>query len=167
MLWGTWQQVFSASAFVACVTPMAPGVKEVMLASEPEPDTHMIESNVTGIANAARKIPVTTSFESQARNEGRNTHSMYFFGCERMTPPCFAWAQSTAVNYSTAQQLITTAWNVLFALILVVLVFGWTGGKELVGTSYGQAKDKAAEMKAERKRKRLEKREAKRQARAS
>src|SRR6516165_9988899 len=73
---------------------MAPGVKEVMLASEPEPDTHMIESNVTGIANAARKIPVTTSFESQARNEGRNTHSMYFFGCERMTPPCFAWAQS-------------------------------------------------------------------------
>ena len=71
------------------------------------------------------------------------------------------------MNYSTAQQLITTAWNVLFALILVVLVFGWTGGKELVGTSYGQAKDKAAEMKAERKRKRLEKREAKRQARAS
>ena len=49
---------------------------------------------VIGIFLAAFAIPVTTSFESQARNEGRNTPSRYFFGCERMTPPCFAWAQS-------------------------------------------------------------------------
>ena len=39
----------------------------------------------------------------------------------------------TAVAYSTAQQLIITAWNVLFATVLVVIVFGWTGGKQLVG----------------------------------
>ena len=40
---------------------------------------------------------------------------------------------NTAVAYSTAQQLITTAWNVLVAVVLVILVFGWTGGKLLVG----------------------------------
>ena len=46
---------------------------------------------------------------------------------------CCDVANSTAVDYSTAQQLITTAWNVLLALVLVVCVFGWTGGKLLVG----------------------------------
>ena len=33
---------------------------------------------------------------------------------------------TTAIDYSTAQQLITTAWNVVVAIVLVVLVFGWT-----------------------------------------
>src|SRR5215469_8592118 len=73
---------------------MPPGVNEVMLASDPEPETHMIESKVTGIENAARKIPVTISLQHQARNEGRNTHSRYFFGCDRITPPCFACSHS-------------------------------------------------------------------------
>ena len=45
---------------------------------------------------------------------------------------CCNVPNSTAVAYSTAQQLITTAWNVLFAIILVVSIFGWTGGKQLV-----------------------------------
>ena len=57
---------------------------------------------------------------------------------------------STAVDYSTAQQLITTAWNILLALVLVVLVFGWTGGKLLVGQSYTDAKVKVAEQKTQR-----------------
>ena len=52
-----------------------------------------------------------------------------------------------------AQQLITSAWNVIFAVVLVVWVFGWTGGKELVGGAYTQAKEKAAEMKEQRKHK--------------
>ena len=39
---------------------------------------------------------------------------------------------TTATAYSVAQQLVTTAWNILFAILLVVWVFGWTGGKELV-----------------------------------
>ena len=56
----------------------------------------------------------------------------------------------TAIDYSTAQQLITTAWNVVVALILVILVFGWSGGKQLVGESYGDAKVKLAEQKAQR-----------------
>ena len=40
----------------------------------------------------------------------------------------------------------------------MVLVFGWTGGKVLVGGAYGDAKVKVAEQKASR----AEKKEAKR-----
>ena len=53
---------------------------------------------------------------------------------------------ANATAYSTAQQLITTAWNILFAIVLVVVVFGWTGGKTLVRSSYVDAKEKAATM---------------------
>jgi uncharacterized membrane protein YbhN (UPF0104 family) len=67
---------------------------------------------------------------------------------------CCDVARNTAIAYSTAQQLIVTAWNVLLATVLVVIVFGWTGGKQLVGGAYVDAKDRAAEMRAERKRKR-------------
>jgi uncharacterized membrane protein YbhN (UPF0104 family) len=57
---------------------------------------------------------------------------------------------ATATAYSIGQQLTVTAWNVLFALGLVVWAFGWTGGRQLVEESYGDAKAKAAEQKAER-----------------
>ena len=57
---------------------------------------------------------------------------------------------TTATAYSVAQQLVSTAWNLLFAIILMVWVFGWTGGKEIVATSYAGAKEKAAEQKAAR-----------------
>ena len=63
---------------------------------------------------------------------------------------CCDVPNNTAVAYSTAQQLITTAWNVLFALVLVVCVFGWTGGKSLITESYTGAKDKVAEQKTAR-----------------
>jgi uncharacterized membrane protein YbhN (UPF0104 family) len=58
---------------------------------------------------------------------------------------------ATATAYSISQQLVTTAWNVIFALILVSWVFGWTGGKELVRSSYDDAKVKTREMKDRRK----------------
>ncbi len=70
---------------------------------------------------------------------------------------CCDVAKSTAVDYSTAQQLITTAWNVIVAIVLTVSVFGWTGGKLLVGQSYTDAKGKVAEQKAQRTEKRAEK----------
>jgi uncharacterized membrane protein YbhN (UPF0104 family) len=54
---------------------------------------------------------------------------------------------TTATAYSVAQQLITTAWNQVFALAMLVWVFGWSGGKALVGESYVGAKQKAAERK--------------------
>jgi uncharacterized membrane protein YbhN (UPF0104 family) len=71
---------------------------------------------------------------------------------------CCDVASQTAVDYSTAQQLITTAWNVLFAVVLVVLVFGWSGGKLLVSDSYAGAKDKLAEQKEQRAAKKAKKR---------
>ena len=43
---------------------------------------------------------------------------------------------STATAYSIGQQLVISAWDVLFAVILVSWVFGWTGGKALVESSY-------------------------------
>jgi hypothetical protein len=77
---------------------------------------------------------------------------------------CCDVPQSTAVDYSTAQQLITTAWNVFFAVVLVVWVFGWTGGKLLVGQSYADAKVKVAEQKEQRAEKRAAKRAERRAA---
>jgi uncharacterized membrane protein YbhN (UPF0104 family) len=53
-----------------------------------------------------------------------------------------------ATAYSVGQQLVTTAWNIIFAIVMLVWAFGWSGGKELVGTSYADAKEKAAEQKA-------------------
>ena len=41
---------------------------------------------------------------------------------------------TTATAYSVAQQLITTAFNVLFAVVLVCIVFGWSGGSLLVSS---------------------------------
>lgn len=57
---------------------------------------------------------------------------------------------TTATAYSVAQQLITTAFNMGLAVILVCIVFGWSGGSTLVRGSYKDAKAKAAEMKANR-----------------
>jgi uncharacterized membrane protein YbhN (UPF0104 family) len=66
----------------------------------------------------------------------------------------------TATAYSVGQQLTVTAWNVLFGVALVVWAFGWSGGKELVGQSYADAKVKVAEQKAQRAAAKAEKREA-------
>ena len=64
---------------------------------------------------------------------------------------------ATATAYSIGQQVAVTAWNILFALALVVWAFGWTGGRQFVQDSYEDAKVKAAEQKAGRARRRAEK----------
>jgi uncharacterized membrane protein YbhN (UPF0104 family) len=56
----------------------------------------------------------------------------------------------TATAYSASQQLITSAWNVVFAVGLVCWVFGWSGGKELVLRSYDEAKVKSEEIRERR-----------------
>jgi len=56
----------------------------------------------------------------------------------------------TATAYSVAQQLVTTAFNVVFAVVLICVVFGWSGGSKLVRESYEDAKVKAAEVKSSR-----------------
>ena len=70
---------------------------------------------------------------------------------------------TTATAYSLGQQLITTAFNVGFAILLICLVFGWQGGSKLVKDSYDDAKVKREEMGAERREKRVAKREARRE----
>ncbi len=58
---------------------------------------------------------------------------------------------ATATAYSIGQQLIVSAWDVVFAVILVCWVFGWSGGKALVESSYADAKVRSRELKAKRK----------------
>lgn len=66
------------------------------------------------------------------------------FALDKYTDP------TTATAYSVAQQLVTTAFNVGFAVVLICVVFGWSGGSKLVRESYVDAKVKAGEMKADR-----------------
>lgn len=121
---------------------------------------------VIGIFLAAFAIPVTFESIMWVTGSGSLANVVSFtpgaVGITQATnalalDACCDVAQSTAVAYSTAQQLITTAWNVLVALVLVVLVFGWTGGKLLVSQSYTDAKVKVAEQKAARAAKKEEK----------
>jgi uncharacterized membrane protein YbhN (UPF0104 family) len=51
----------------------------------------------------------------------------------------------TAAAYSVAHQLIGKAWGIALALILVLTVFGWTNGRALVKSAYGQARQRAAD----------------------
>ena len=72
---------------------------------------------------------------------------------------------NTATAYSIGQQLVTTAWNMVFAIVLACWVFGWTGGKGLVTESYSGAKEKVSEQKAQRAEKRADKKAARHEAR--
>ncbi len=71
----------------------------------------------------------------------------------------------TATAYSIGQQLVTTAWNMIFAIALVCWVFGWTGGRLLVTESYTGAKEKMSDQKAQRAERRSEKKAARKEAR--
>ena len=72
----------------------------------------------------------------------------------------------TATAYSLGQQLIVTAWNQVFAIVLLVSAFGWTGGKQLVQSSYTQAKEQVDEQKEARAERKAEKKAAKEAAKA-
>ena len=65
---------------------------------------------------------------------------------------------STATAYSLGQQLAVTAWNIAFAIAVVVWAFGWAGGRLLVERSYADAKAKAADQKVQRDARRAAKR---------
>jgi hypothetical protein len=71
-------------------------------------------------------------------------------------------ASSTqATAYSVAQQLVSTAWCIVLALILMVWAWGWSGGKQLVSDSYGEAKRRQAEESEKRKARKAAKEAAK------
>jgi uncharacterized membrane protein YbhN (UPF0104 family) len=50
-----------------------------------------------------------------------------------------------ATAYSVAQQLVGTAWAILFGLITMIWAWGWGGGKRLVSDSYAEAKRRQEE----------------------
>jgi uncharacterized membrane protein YbhN (UPF0104 family) len=114
---------------------------------------------VIGIFLAAFAIPVTFESIMWVAGSGSLANVASFtpgsVGITQATnalalDACCGVAHETAIAYSTAQQVIVTAWNVSFALLLVVLVFGWTEGKQLVGGSYEGAKEQMADQKAQR-----------------
>jgi uncharacterized membrane protein YbhN (UPF0104 family) len=57
---------------------------------------------------------------------------------------------SNATAYSVAQQLVISAYDVLFGVVMVCWVFGWSGGKDLVRKSYADAAVKRRELKEQR-----------------
>jgi hypothetical protein len=44
-----------------------------------------------------------------------------------------------------------TAWNIIFAIVMIAWAFGWSGGKALVKSSYKEAKKKTSDQAAARK----------------
>jgi len=65
-----------------------------------------------------------------------------------------------ATAYSVAQQLLTTTWDILFAIVLLAVAFGWSSGRELVQQSLADAKAKAAEEQTARRARKAAKQEA-------
>ncbi len=55
---------------------------------------------------------------------------------------------ATIVAYSLTHQLTLTAWNCVFAALLVVVFFGWKGGKSIVTNSLVQARSEVKEKRA-------------------
>jgi uncharacterized membrane protein YbhN (UPF0104 family) len=119
----------------------------------------LCKAAVTAIFLAAFAIPVTFESVMWVFGSGSLANVASFTpGAVGVTQATNALAldhccnvpNSVAFDYSTAQQLITTAWNQLVAILLVCWVFGWTGGRQLVAASYTDAKVRTAEMKAER-----------------
>jgi uncharacterized membrane protein YbhN (UPF0104 family) len=113
------------------------GVIAVFLAAYGIPVTFHTVMSVAGGNSLANTVSATPG--GVGINQAINTASL-----SDVTDP------ATATAYSIGQQLIVTAFNVVFAVVLVVWAFGWTGGKLLVGDSYTGAKQKVAEQKAER-----------------
>jgi uncharacterized membrane protein YbhN (UPF0104 family) len=112
---------------------------------------------ITGVFLAAFSIPVT--FHTVMAVTGANSISSSI----SVTPGGVGVYQalnvvvlggvtttSNATAYSVAQQLIVSAWDVLFGAVMVAWVFGWTGGKELVKTSYAAAEVKERELREQR-----------------
>ena len=123
------------------------GVVAIFLAAYSIPVTfHSIMSVIGGnsLANTVSATPVGVGV-----NQAVNTISL-----EKYT------SAANATAYSLGQQLAITAFNVCFAVVLVVWAFGWTGGKLLVGDSYAGAKEKVAEQKEQRAEKKAARRDA-------
>jgi uncharacterized membrane protein YbhN (UPF0104 family) len=110
---------------------------------------------IVGIFMAAYAIPVTfdTVMSVVGSNSISNSVSVTPGGAgvnQAMNVAALADVTDaeTATAYSVSQQLVTTAWSLILAIVLMVWVFGWRGGKTLVAESYDEAKRRVAEQKA-------------------
>jgi uncharacterized membrane protein YbhN (UPF0104 family) len=110
---------------------------------------------ITGVFLAAYEIPVTfhTIMSVTGSNSISNTVALTPGGAG--VNQAFNVAalkdvadSQTATAFSLAQQLVSTAWSIIVAVVLLIWVFGWAGGKALVSESYEGAKIKVAEKKA-------------------
>jgi uncharacterized membrane protein YbhN (UPF0104 family) len=126
----------------------------------PSLGSYLARLAIVGVFLAAYSIPATfhNIATVTASNSISNTMSATPGGVgvtQAMNSVALSGAtdSATATAYSISQQLVTSAWNVIFALVLVCWVFGWAGGKALVESSYGDAKVKSREMRDKRKRK--------------
>jgi uncharacterized membrane protein YbhN (UPF0104 family) len=108
------------------------GVIGVFLAAYGIPVTFHTIMSVAGGNSLANVVSVTPGGAgvNQAVNSAALTHEDV--------------DRATALAYSAGQQLITTAWSVGLAVILVAVAFGWTGGKQLIRQSYGEARARTA-----------------------
>jgi uncharacterized membrane protein YbhN (UPF0104 family) len=124
----------------------------------PELGSYLARLAIVGVFLGAYGIPVTFHNVASvtASNSISNSVSATPGGVgvtQAMNSAALSGSASAAdaTAYSIGQQLIITTWDVLFAVIVVSWVFGWSGGKELVETSYEDAKVKSRELKARRK----------------
>jgi uncharacterized membrane protein YbhN (UPF0104 family) len=120
----------------------------------PELGSYLARLAIIAVFLGAYSIPVTfhNVVSVTASNSISNTVSLTPGGVgvtQAMNSAALS-KQTSAANataYSASQQLITSAWNIVFATALVCWVFGWSGGKELVSSSYEEAKAKSEELK--------------------
>jgi uncharacterized membrane protein YbhN (UPF0104 family) len=110
----------------------------VFLAAYSIPVTFHTVMTVAGGNSLANVVSVTPG--GAGVNQAVNSASLTREGIDR----------ETALAYSAGQQLVTTAWNVGLAILLVAVVFGWAGGKTLVAASYREAKERAPRRKRDR-----------------
>jgi uncharacterized membrane protein YbhN (UPF0104 family) len=122
-------------SFVAWLAKL--GVTAIFLAAYSIPVTFHTVMSVIGGNSLANVVSATPG--GVGVNQAINNISL-----SDVTDP------ATATAYSLGQQLAVTAWNVAFAVVVVVWAFGWTGGKLLVSESYVDAKEKVAEQKEQR-----------------
>jgi glycosyltransferase 2 family protein len=122
------------------------GVIMVFLAAYGIPVTFGSVMSVLGSNQLANLLSFTPG--GVGVNQAFNT-----FALDSYTDP------TTAAAYSTGQQLITTAFNTVFAIVLICVVFGWGGGTKLVKDSYVEAKEKKEDMSEQRREKKEEKRQ--------
>ena len=142
---GLWSRAKQGGAILA--EPRAFGLKVVL----PELGSWLCKLAVIAVFLAAYGIPVTlhTVMTVAGGNSLANVVSVTPGGAgvnqavNSATLTREDVDRETALAYSAGQQLITTAWSVAVAVVLVAFVFGWAGGKSLVASSYHEAKERA------------------------